>query len=118
MLFSVLTRKGSLKAQLSPCNVPVLVKGKQISASSSFSARFPHSGQPSSLTETPPAKMGPSFWAGGSASREMGRVGRWPQITGNTVRKGAWLHGSRLSRLLLHCGLLTLPIPPKLRMRT
>ena len=26
MLFSVLTRKGSLKAQLSPCNVPVLVK--------------------------------------------------------------------------------------------
>ena len=37
MLFSVLTRKGSLKAQLSPCNVPVLVKGKQISASSSFS---------------------------------------------------------------------------------
>ena len=51
MLFSVLTRKGSLKAQLSPCNVPGLVKGKQISASSSFSARFPHSAQPSSLTE-------------------------------------------------------------------
>ena len=50
MLFSVLTRKGSLKAQLSPCNVPVLVNGKQISASSSFSARFPHSAQPSSLT--------------------------------------------------------------------
>ena len=52
MLFSVLTRKGSLKAQLSPCNVPVLYKGKQISASSFFSARFPHSAQSSSPTET------------------------------------------------------------------
>ena len=45
----------SLKAQLSPCNVPVLVKRKQISASSSFSARFPRSvSGPAGRSEGPP----------------------------------------------------------------
>ena len=38
MLFSVLTRKGSLKPQLSPSNIPVLVKRNQISVGSSFRA--------------------------------------------------------------------------------
>ena len=52
MLFSVPTRKGRLEAQLSPCSVPFLVKGNQISVSSSLRARFPHSAQLSSLMET------------------------------------------------------------------
>ena len=50
-------KKQSPKAQLSPSKVPGLAKRRQISAGSSFRARFPHPAQLSSLRARHPSQL-------------------------------------------------------------
>ena len=85
MLFSVLRRKGKVKAPLSPCEVQVLAKRRQVSAGGSLRARSPAPAQLSSLRE--PAAQGPTrspapqvtqIWGGREAGSTDCNPGRLP----------------------------------------
>ena len=99
MLFSVLTRKRSLKPQLSPSNIPVLVKRNQISVSSSFRAKFPHSLQVSFLTE-PGTQPNRSSVSSDRPNGEISSQRLRPRkmATASRLQRQGWGRGHRSSR--------------------